>query len=206
MRMIGEDGSPDFAKVNQFDEAKRKEIRLDVGKYDVVVDVGPSYATKRQESAVQLSELMRSLGPQGTALIADLAVKSMDIADAQVISERLKKALLPPQLQENPEQQVPEQVQAMMAQMQAQLQELQIQNQSMSQIIANKQQELEAKFQIEKMKIESQQFIELAKLDSKEAIEGLNRDLELFKQEYDRTMSQLDFSTEPEPELGPESE
>jgi len=181
LRMIGEDGTPGFANVNGAPDKKfNKSIMLNAGQYDVVVEVGPSYATKRQESAAQLIEIMGKI-PTVAPFISDLAVKSMDIADAATIAERLKK-MLPPQLQDNQEAQVPPQVQAMMAQMQAQMQELQTQNQSMSQIIANKQQELDVKVQLEVMKIDSHEKIELAKLNHKEALEVLTLEMMELKE------------------------
>jgi hypothetical protein len=197
LRMIGEDGSPDFAKVNGFDDKKQKNILLGAGKYDVVVDVGPSYATKRQESAQNLLDLMAKI-PGQAPLIADLAVKNLDFPDAQALADRLKKAL-PPQFQDTPQQQIPPEVQQMMAQTQQEMQQLQQQNQAMSQIIANKQQELDVKLHIEQMKIESQEKIELAKLHNKEALEVLTHEMEMIKlqqSKQDQVLNQFEIENE----------
>lgn len=75
---------------------KHNDVTL--GTYAVVVDTGPSYRTKRQETADALIALTKSI--PGIAIAApDLVVKSLDIADAEPIAERLKW-YLPPQVQQ----------------------------------------------------------------------------------------------------------
>lgn len=68
---------------------------LTVGKYDIVIDAGPSYATQRQEAADNTLKFMQML-PQQAPLMADIAVGNMDWLDADKIAKRLKKAV-PPQ-------------------------------------------------------------------------------------------------------------
>lgn len=70
---------------------------LTVGKYDVTVESGPSYTTKRQESAEQMMQVMQAM-PQAAPLIADLVAKNLDWPGAEDIAKRLK-AMLPPQAQ-----------------------------------------------------------------------------------------------------------
>lgn len=99
---------------------------LTVGKYDVVVEVGPGFTTKRQEAANQMIEFSR-VNPQASALISDLIAKNLDWPGAQEISERFK-AMLPPQITgQNPQvmqlQQALQQVQAQSQQMMTQLQQ-----------------------------------------------------------------------------------
>jgi signal transduction histidine kinase len=136
--------------------------------------------------------------PGQAPLIADLAVKNLDFPDAQALADRLKKAL-PPQFQDTPQQQIPPEVQQMMAQTQQEMQQLQQQNQAMSQIIANKQQELDVKLHIEQMKIESQEKIELAKLHNKEALEVLTHEMEMIKlqqSKQDQVLNQFEIENE----------
>ncbi|MHA1547419.1 MAG: portal protein [Alphaproteobacteria bacterium] len=66
---------------------------LTVGKYDLVVEAGPSFTTQRQESAEQMMELLRVF-PQAAPVIGDLLAKNLDWPGADEIAERLK-ALLP---------------------------------------------------------------------------------------------------------------
>jgi hypothetical protein len=80
-------------------QAKLKAITkifdLTTGKYDVVVTAGPSFTTKREESANQMMEFIRVF-PQAAPLIGDLLAKSLDWPGSEQIATRLK-AMLPPQ-------------------------------------------------------------------------------------------------------------
>lgn len=67
---------------------------ISAGRYSVRVTVGPSYATQRAESAETMLRLVSSL-PKQMGVAADLIVKNMDIKDADVLADRLKR-LLPP--------------------------------------------------------------------------------------------------------------
>jgi len=67
---------------------------LTVGKYDVVVDTGPSYATQRSESAEYMLKLVNS-DPDISKLGRDILVKNMDFMGADELAERLKKVLPP---------------------------------------------------------------------------------------------------------------
>jgi len=195
LRMIGEDGTPDFAKVNGIDEKKGKLIQLGSGKYDVVVDVGPSYATKRQESAENLLNLMKTI-PQQAPLIADLAVKNLDFPDAQALAERLKKALPPGIADDQQQQQIPPEIQNQMAQMQMLMQEQEKQLQAQADIIENKRLELASREKIEFAKIQSQELIEAAKLESKEALLALQTDLELIKHQNEQLHARLELENQ----------
>lgn len=102
-----------------------------VGKYDVVVEVGPGYTTKRQEAAQQMIEFSR-VNPAASSLISDLIAKNLDWPGADEIAERFK-AMLPPQVTgEDPQvqalqqqlQQVQQQAQQAMQQLQQQLEQV----------------------------------------------------------------------------------
>lgn len=75
---------------------------LAVGKYDLDVKTGPSFATQRQEAASQLIRLIE-VYPEAAPILADLLVKMMDWPGAQEAAARLE-AMLPQQLQgQNPQ-------------------------------------------------------------------------------------------------------
>lgn len=83
---------------------------LSVGRYDVAVDTGPSFTTKREESALQMTEFVRAY-PQAAPIIGDLLVKALDWPQADEIAERLKSMIpqqaqggIPPELQQMIEQ------------------------------------------------------------------------------------------------------
>ena len=115
--IMGVDGEKKLAKINQVDQVKGqpKMIDLTVGKYDLVVTQGASYATKRIEALNMLMELMR-VNPAMLNIGGDLMMKAMDWDGSDEMAERLKK-MLPPQLQENNgEQELPPGVQGMIEQ------------------------------------------------------------------------------------------
>jgi hypothetical protein len=76
-------------------EGLTKIFDLTVGKYDVTVSAGPSFTTRREESAEQMMEFIR-LYPQAAPIIGDLLAKNLDWPGAEQIAERLRK-MLPPQ-------------------------------------------------------------------------------------------------------------
>jgi hypothetical protein len=101
--IVGEDGKIDKLDINQpalGDDGMTPVTLRDVtiGAYHVVVEMGPSYSTKREEAREGIQGLMQALGPQAM-LVADLFAKSQDWPLADQISKRLQ-ALLPPQIQQ----------------------------------------------------------------------------------------------------------
>ena len=132
VRIIGEDGSEDFAKIDPTQDVARREIQdasgeevqsiynPGVGRYDVTVTVGPGYSTKRQEAAEFLTQVVQT-SPNLMPVVGDLMFKALDMPYADDIAERLQK-MMPPQLQEQKGPQIPPQVQQQIAEMQAKLQ------------------------------------------------------------------------------------
>lgn len=120
-RIIGDDGVPQTVQINQFDPAIQK-IKNDVtvGRYDVVMDTGPGYETKRQEGAEALIDLMKT--PIAEAIVkvgADLVVRNMDFAGATDLADRL--APLTPQGLEQTIKALPKEAQGIVTSMQQQL-------------------------------------------------------------------------------------
>ena len=101
LRIIGEDDTPQMAMVNQMTqvdgEPEPRIYDLTTGKYDVVVKLGPSHSTQRQEAADQMMLLVQQF-PQAAPVIGDLIAKNLDWPGAQEMGERLQK-LLPAALQ-----------------------------------------------------------------------------------------------------------
>jgi hypothetical protein len=93
-RIIGEDGVPTMVEFNQqpTPDAATQEIKnnLSVGRYDVVMDTGPGYETKRQESAEALLDLLKTPLVEPIVKVgADLVVRNMDFAGADDLADRL---------------------------------------------------------------------------------------------------------------------
>jgi len=114
IRVLGEDGQAQNVKlgpaqptpegVNQPGMPKTYAGVYDLaaGKYDLVVDSGPSYSTRRVETAEQIMALIQN-APDVAVKIGDILAKNLDWKDADLIAERLKPSS---------EQQIPPEVQA----------------------------------------------------------------------------------------------
>ena len=70
-----------------------------IGSYEVSVEMGPSFSTKREEAREGMQALMQALGPEGAVLFADLYVKSQDFPLADKIAKRAQM-VLPPAIQQ----------------------------------------------------------------------------------------------------------
>lgn len=171
-RIVSEDGEQEIVAVNQPTEYQGKEVifALDVGQYDVTVDVGPSFQTKRQEAVANMIELSKAV-PQLMQIAGDLLVKNMDWPGATDIADRLKKTL-PPGIADDPKNKnpIPPQVQAQMQQMNQLVEQLTAKLNELQDEKEQKLIEIESKERIEMAKLETQATIELAKLESKEAL------------------------------------
>ena len=111
-RIIGVDGSVTSAMIDPrqpepvreyADEMGeiRKIYNPGVGTYDVTVNVGPSYTSKRQEAAEAMMQMVQAV-PQLMPVIGDLMIRNMDWPGADDIADRLQKTL-PPNLREEDE-------------------------------------------------------------------------------------------------------
>jgi Phage P22-like portal protein len=93
-RIIGEDGTPQMVQINQpqVNDQGVQEIKhnMSVGRYDVVMDTGPGYETKRQEGAENMLDLLKTPLAEPIAKTgADLVVRNMDFAGADDLADRL---------------------------------------------------------------------------------------------------------------------
>lgn len=144
-------------------DAKYNDIT--VGKYDIRVTTGPSYATQRQESAQHLLQLVQAM-PQQMALASDLIVQNMDFKDADELAGRLRKTLPPgmakPRPGEPPPPQPPPNPQLLLAQEKMKLEQ-------------GKQQLQLMKIEQEKIKLEHEKIkmqLEIIKLQQEQADAG----------------------------------
>jgi len=132
MRIIGDDGKPEIVTLNQpgSDENGVAKVLNDVtvGEYDVVMDTGPGYNSKRQEAVEAMTSLFAA-DPQLVQVAGDLYVRNMDFPGSDVIADRL--AVNNPLAQIDEKSEVPPQAQMMIAQSKATIQQLQQQIQAM---------------------------------------------------------------------------
>jgi len=151
IRVLGEDEQQKLQRIN--DPMDPESVDLSKGKYDIVVETGPSYSTKRVEAAESMMAFVQA-NPQAAALVSDLIAKAQDWPLAEEMAERLKKALPPGIAEEpDPDKMSPEEQQAKQQQMQQAQEAQQMQQQGVALQMA----ELEAK--VMKARAEAQKIM-----------------------------------------------
>lgn len=149
-------------------EKIKKIYDIGVGRYDVVVEVGPSYKTKRQEAVATQLDFLKMMPPQIGQNFLDLITANMDWPQAQEFAKRAKK-MLPPQLQDDdgtdPEVKL-NQMQGQMQQMAQQHELLTKALQEAHQVITTKQIEQDGKMQIEQLKTQADKDITKMKIEA----------------------------------------
>jgi len=142
MRIIGDDGKPELMTINQKsgqqDENGIEMILNDVtvGEYDVVMDTGPGYNTKRQEAVDSMMTLLAA-DPNLMNQAGDLIFRNMDFPGAETIADRL--AAVNPLAQIDEKSPIPPQVQMQLANSQQQMQQMAQQIQGLQMMIKNRQ-------------------------------------------------------------------
>jgi len=141
LRIIGDDGKPELVTVNERDAANQVvNNNLMVGLYDVVMDTGPGYNSKR-EAAVEAMTPILAADPNLMAQIGDLWFRNQDFPGADIIADRL--ATLNPLAQIDEKSDVPPQAQMAIKQLQEQLKQAEQQMQQM-QLVLKSRQDVEA--------------------------------------------------------------
>lgn len=98
-RIIKPDGEAEFVPVNQTVKGTADDGQatttivndLSQGRFDIVMDVGPAYASQRQQGADQLTKLAIE-NPAFAQHTPDLIAKALDIPDSKELHDRLRKA------------------------------------------------------------------------------------------------------------------
>jgi hypothetical protein len=99
-RVVGED---EKHRLVEFNNPNNKEsINICEGKYDIVLDTGPSFATQREEALNAMMALLQT-NPDLMQVIGDKVAEHMDWPGSTEIAARLKK-LVPPQYLSDQEQ------------------------------------------------------------------------------------------------------
>jgi hypothetical protein len=87
LRVLGPDMKAQIVKVNQLGG-----VDLSQGKHDVVINSGPGFNTRRQESAAFYQEFIRS-NPQFAPFVAPMIVKNMDYPGYEEFEQVIMQAL-----------------------------------------------------------------------------------------------------------------
>ena len=168
-RIIGEDGHEEKVRLRgdpdqplppapYQEQDQTKMYDLNAGRYDVAIDIGPSYKTKRQEaveSMLGFAQVAPGLVPQ----YADLFAKAMDWPLSQKIAERVR----PPNLPQEGEEQIPPQAMQQMQQMKQENEQLTQALNEASRVIESKQLEIDSKERIAGAQIQSDERIAMGK-------------------------------------------
>ena len=140
MRIIGDDGKPDLVTINQGKQDENGVFKvmhdMTVGQYDVVMDTGPGFNSKRQAAVDSMMPLVTG-NPELFKVAGDLVFRNMDFPGAEIIADRL--AASNPLAQIDDKSPVPPQVQMQLKQNQAQMQQMQQQMQQMQMMIKQRQ-------------------------------------------------------------------
>lgn len=171
VRILGEDGKPQTVTINgAFTDEKGVEqiYDLSVGRYDVNVSSGPSYATKRQEARETMLSIAQSF-PQIMQIAGDLFVNNFDWDQVDEISARLRRFIDPKVLGDEETPQIPPELQMQMQQFQQQIEMLSSELMAERQKTTMKVLEIQSKERIEAAKIEADLIKKAAELDAKAA-------------------------------------
>lgn len=191
IRVIGEDGKQEQQKINGEAPELDKEgnpiqgedgnplmgIRdLRIGKYDLTVTSGPSFSTRREEAALQLTEAVRAF-PQAAPVLLPLLAKNSDWPGADEVEEKLKEmssGQIPPELQQQIEQGKQE------------LEKLQQENQQLKMDQTAEQAKIQAQTQADMAKIQAK-----AQADQAAAQQEYQLAIRKQDQEYELKMREL---------------
>jgi len=192
INIVRPDSKRQEVAINQiFKDEQGNEQMIDMarGKYSCTVTAGLTNVTKRQQSLQSMFSLMEA-DPGLFRIIGDLVMKNMDWEGADLIGERLKKAL-PPEFQDQGEgQQIPPEVQRQIQQMMMEHQALIQEFQEVQKVIDSKQVESAAKLEIAKLQAQTTMAVAAAKFksagDMKELETEFKRIAELLKDNRER--------------------
>lgn len=178
VRVIGEDGKETTAAINQqspevdkkgqpvVDEMGQAVMAmhdLTAGKYDLTVDSGPSFTSRREEAAMQMTEFLRAV-PQAAMVLGGPMAKNMDWPGADEIAEKLEK------MDPTNQPQIPPEMQQQMQQGQEMIQQLQQENAQLKQDQSADAAKLQQQEQTDMAKIASQERIAMAKMQSEQGL------------------------------------
>lgn len=193
IRVLGQDGTQDMVKVNQPIPQGDTVMNYDltVGKYDVAVDVGPSFTTRREEAVESMTAFVQAY-PPAAPIMADMIAKASDWPESGKVARRME-ALLPPAIkameagEPPPAPEPPPEVQAEMAKAQA---AIQISQQKATQDFQLEQQKAQNRAEIERQ----QALADIAVMKMKaEAEAEMERQRAALQMQLEREKANLQF-------------
>ena len=165
IEMVRPDGKSEQVLINQMfpdkSTGENKMFNMVTGDYDVEVEVGPSYNTRRQEAADGMIQFLK-IDPTAAPLIGDLLVQNQDYPNKDQMIERLKMraAQIAPgivQDDDNDQAKIPPKFLAQYQQQSQMLEALEKQLQQMNQLIGTKTIEHQHQMELKAMELASQE-------------------------------------------------
>lgn len=202
-RITNDDGSQDMVEINSISSDGQKINDLSVGEYDVTVDTGPSFASRRQEAAQSMENVLK-VYPQLINVMGDLLFKNFDWPGADQMAERIKKTIPANLLDDGKGEEIPPQAQAQMQQMQQMILQLSQSLKAAQEIIENKKLELGSKERIEAAKLQVDIEKLLAQLQSSDAQSLLKHQLAMLQARQDQLLVTQPLSPSPQPNSNPQ--
>lgn len=187
-RIIKPDGSTNHVivhagRTNAAEAMKGEDVSevydLSVGTYDVVIDVGPSYQTKRQEAfAMQMQLAQADKTGEIMKVAGDIIVGNSDMPGAKQIAARIKN-IIPPQALADEDQTDPK---VQLQKLGAQLQQAQQVNQQLMQHNSEMMDEIKTE------KVKAQKDIEIAGIRAAATVEAaaLSAKIDLARLDFDK--------------------
>lgn len=142
VRIVGPDEMSDTVTINQKNAIGEIENNINIGNYDIVMETGPGYASKRQEALASMAPMFEK-HPELVKIAGDIFFRNMDFPGSDVIADRL--ASMNPMAQKDAESKLPEEAQIIVKGLQQQLQQAQ-------QMIQQLQTDAHYKMSLEQMK------------------------------------------------------
>lgn len=176
VRVLHDDETEDTVVINSkiLDNETGKEVLINdltVGRFEVAVDIGPSFLTRRIESAQSMLEFTQAV-PAAGPFMADLIAQNSDWPGADAAAKRLKRALIPPALLEGEEggAEIPPEAQAKIDQLTAAVEQTQMQLQQAMEAAQKLSTELDtAKMEKERTALENQKLKAAGELERERA-------------------------------------
>lgn len=166
IRVIDREGRSEIIWINKkFQEnGQEKLITLKPGNFDVAVDTGPSYSTKRQEAVSSMVDITAKY-PKLMDIAGDIMVENMDWPGAQVVADRIRKTLPPGLVDQKGQDPVPAQAQAQISQLTQQVQMLSQQLAAASDIIKTETIKSQSRERVEYEKLKADLLKEVMKIE-----------------------------------------
>lgn len=185
MRLLGDNDEENIVPINRvaYDEDGEPVMYNDLsaGRFDVRVKIGPSYSTKRAETAEQLMMFMQHY-PPAAEMIGDLVAKNLDFPGAETMARRLE-ALVPDNVKNYdpdnppPPPEPPPEVVMEEKKMQAELEQTQMQSQVEQMRLGAEQQRLQMQMQFEQQKHQQK----MAELAAQAELERMRAEIEAYR-------------------------